>query len=94
MKKNTYSLGDLACVLLACNRRHLAHLATPGDFSAGARRPGRVTQPRNVHDKTVVKWAKYCLSSALYERLFRIIFWFSPGGQVAQPALLQASAFW
>jgi hypothetical protein len=53
MKKNIYSLGDLAGILLACNRRYLAHLAALDDFSAGARLLGRVTQPRKVDGKTV-----------------------------------------
>jgi len=48
MKKNIYSLGDLAGILFACNRRYLAHLPALDDFSAGVRLLDRVTRPRKV----------------------------------------------
>src|SRR4249920_3860644 len=54
MKKNIYSLGDLAGLLFACNRRYLAHLSALDDFSAGVRLLDRVTQPRKVDGKTVL----------------------------------------
>ena len=53
MKKNIYSLGDLAGILFACNRRYLAHLSALDDFSAGVRLLDRVTRPRKVEGKTV-----------------------------------------
>jgi hypothetical protein len=52
-KKNIYSLGDLAGILFACNRRYPAHLPAPDDFSAGIRLPGRVTRPRKAGGKTI-----------------------------------------
>ena len=53
MKKNIYSLGDLAGILFACNRRYLAHLSALDDFSAGVKLLDRVTRPRKVEGKTV-----------------------------------------
>jgi hypothetical protein len=53
MKKNIYSLKDLAGILFACNRRYLAHLSALDDFSAGVRRLGRITRPRKIDGKTV-----------------------------------------
>jgi hypothetical protein len=53
MKKTVYSLGDLAGILFACNRRYLAHLSALDDFSAGVRLLDRVTRPRKVDGKTV-----------------------------------------
>ena len=53
MKKNIYSLGDLAGILFACNRRYLAHLSALDDFSAGIKLLDRVTRPRKVQGKTV-----------------------------------------
>ena len=37
VKKTIYSLIDLREILLACNRRYLAHLSALDDFSAGVR---------------------------------------------------------
>ncbi len=53
MKKTVYSLGDLAGILFACNRRYLTHLSALDDFSAGVRLLDRVTRPRKVEGKTV-----------------------------------------
>lgn len=53
MKKNIYSLKDLAGILFACNRRYLAHLWALDDFSAGVRLLGRITRPRKIDGKTV-----------------------------------------
>jgi len=53
MKKTVYSLGDLAGILFACNRRYLAHLSALDDFSAGVKLLDRVTRPRKVEGKTV-----------------------------------------
>src|SRR4249920_1139113 len=53
MKKTVYSLGDLAGILFACNRRYLAHLSALDDFSAGVKLLDRVTRPRKLEGKTV-----------------------------------------
>jgi hypothetical protein len=53
VKKTIYSLIDLREILLACNRRYLAHLSALDDFSAGVRALGRLTKPRDVEGKTV-----------------------------------------
>ena len=53
MKKTVYSLGDLAAILFACNRRYLAHLSTLDDFSAGVKLMDRVTRPRKIEGKTI-----------------------------------------
>jgi hypothetical protein len=53
VKKSIYSLIDLREILLACNRRYLAHLSALDDFSAGVRALGRLTKPRKVGTKTV-----------------------------------------
>ncbi len=53
MKKNIYSLADLAGILFACNRRYLAHLSALDDFSAGVKLLERVTRPRKIDGKTV-----------------------------------------
>jgi hypothetical protein len=53
MKKTVYSLGDLAGILFACNRRYLAHLSALDDFSAGVKLLDRVTQTRKIKGKTV-----------------------------------------
>jgi hypothetical protein len=53
VKKSIYSLIDLREILLACNRRYLAHLSALDDFSAGVRALGRLTKPRKVETKTV-----------------------------------------
>src|SRR5208282_6789468 len=53
VKKTIYSLIDLREILLACNRRYLAHLSALDDFSAGARALDRLTKPRSVEGKTV-----------------------------------------
>lgn len=53
MKKTVYSLGDLAGILFACNRRYLAHLSALDDFSAGVKLLERVTRPRTIDGKTV-----------------------------------------
>ena len=53
MKKTIYSLDDLAGILLACNKRYLAHLSALDDFSAGVRLLDRVTRPRKIDGKTV-----------------------------------------
>ena len=53
VKKTIYSLIDLREILLACNRRYLAHLSALDDFSAGARALDRLTKPRKIEGKTV-----------------------------------------
>ncbi len=53
VKKTIYSLIDLREILLACNRRYLAHLSALDDFSAGVRALDRLTKPRGLHGKTV-----------------------------------------
>ena len=53
VKKTIYSLIDLREILLACNRRYLAHLSALDDFSAGVRALDRLTKPRKVEGKTV-----------------------------------------
>ena len=53
IKKTIYSLIDLREILLACNRRYLAHLSALDDFSAGVRALARLTKPREVDGKTV-----------------------------------------
>jgi hypothetical protein len=53
MKKTIYSLGDLAGILFACNRRYLAYLSALDDFSAGVKLLDRVTRPRKLDGKTV-----------------------------------------
>ena len=53
MKKTVYSLGDLAGILFACNRRYLAHLSALDDFSAGVKLMDRVTRPRKIEGKTI-----------------------------------------
>jgi hypothetical protein len=53
MKKTVYSLGDLASILFACNRRYLAHLSALDDFSTGVKLLDRVTRPRKIEGKTV-----------------------------------------
>ena len=46
VRKTIYSLIDLREILLACNRRYLAHLSALDDFSAGVRALDRLTKPR------------------------------------------------
>ena len=53
VKKTIYSLIDLREILLACNRRYLAHLSALDDFSAGVRAFDRLTKPRDVDGKMV-----------------------------------------
>lgn len=53
VKKSVYSIGDLAGILFACNRRYLAHLSALDDFSAGVKLLERVTRPRKIDGKTV-----------------------------------------
>jgi hypothetical protein len=53
LKKSIYSLIDLREILLACNRRYIAHLSALDDFSAGIRALDRLTKPREVDGKTV-----------------------------------------
>ena len=53
VKKSIYSLIDLREILLACNRRYLAHLSALDDFSAGVRAIDRLTKPRAVDGKSV-----------------------------------------
>jgi len=53
VKKTIYSLIDLREILLACNRRYLAHLSALDDFSAGMRALDRLTKPRSVEGKTI-----------------------------------------
>ena len=53
VKKTIYSLIDLREILLACNRRYLAHLSALDDFSAGVRALDRLTKPRSVEGKTI-----------------------------------------
>jgi len=53
VKKSIYSLIDLREILLAGNRRYLAHLSALDDFCAGVRALDRLTKPRRVADKTV-----------------------------------------
>jgi hypothetical protein len=53
VKKTIYSLIDLREILLACNRRYLAHLSALDDFSAGVRALDRLTKPRSINGKTV-----------------------------------------
>ena len=53
VKKTIYSLIDLRGILLACNRRYLAHLAALDDDTAGLRALRRVTRPRQVDGRTV-----------------------------------------
>jgi hypothetical protein len=52
VKKSIYSLIDLREILLGCNRRYLAHLASLADFSAGVRALSRLTRSREVDGKT------------------------------------------
>ena len=44
---------DLREILLACNRRYIAHLSALDDFSAGIRALDRLTKPREVDGKTI-----------------------------------------
>ena len=53
VKKSIYSLRDLRDILLACNQRYLAFLATLDDFSAGVRALDRITRPRSPKGKSV-----------------------------------------
>jgi predicted transcriptional regulator len=53
VRKTIYSLIDLREILLACNRRYLAHLSALDDVSAGIRALGRVTRPRAVKNRTI-----------------------------------------
>jgi hypothetical protein len=53
VKKTIYSLIDLREILLACNRRYLAHLSALDDFSAGVRSLARLTKSRQVRGRSV-----------------------------------------
>jgi DNA-binding transcriptional ArsR family regulator len=53
VKKSIYSLRDLRGILLACNQRYLAFLATLDDFSAGVRALDRITRQRSPNGKSV-----------------------------------------
>jgi hypothetical protein len=53
VRKTIYSLIDLRGILLACNRRYLAHLSALDDDSAGLRALRRVTRTREVDGRTV-----------------------------------------
>jgi hypothetical protein len=53
VKKSIYSLRDLRGILLACNQRYLAFLATLDDFSAGVRALHRITRQRSPNGKSV-----------------------------------------
>ncbi len=53
LEKIIYGLIDLREILLACNRRYLAHLSALDDFSAGVRALDRLTKPRSVEGKTI-----------------------------------------
>src|SRR5260370_14594452 len=53
VKKSIYSLRDLRDILLACNQRYLAFLATLDDFSAGVRALDRITRERSANGKSV-----------------------------------------
>jgi len=52
VKKTIYSRIDLRDILLACNRRYIAHLSALDDFSDGIRRLERLTKPRTIDGKT------------------------------------------
>ena len=58
LKKSIYSLIDLREILLGCNRRYLAHLASLDDFSAGVRALERLTKPR-VADGSTIKGVNF-----------------------------------
>jgi hypothetical protein len=53
VRKTIYSLIDLREIMLACNRRYVAHLSALDDFSTGVRALDRLTRPREVAGKTV-----------------------------------------
>ncbi len=53
VKKSIYSLRDLRDILLGCNQRYLAYLATLDDFSAGVRALNRITRPNSAKGKSV-----------------------------------------
>lgn len=53
MKKSIYSLIDLREILLGCNQRYLAFLASLDDRSAGARDLQRLSRPRVGDDPRV-----------------------------------------
>ena len=53
MKKSIYSLIDLREILLGCNHRYLAFLASLDDPSAGERDLQRLSQPRVGTDPSV-----------------------------------------
>src|SRR5215831_16907315 len=53
VKKSIYSLRDLRDILLGCNQRYLAYLATLDDFSAGVRALNRITRPNPAKGKSV-----------------------------------------
>jgi hypothetical protein len=53
VKKSIYSLRDLRDILLDCNNRYLAFLATLDDFSSGVRALDKVTRPRSAKGKSV-----------------------------------------
>ncbi len=55
MKKNIYSLGDLAGILCACNRRRLAHLSALDDCSDGVRLLDRVARTRKADGETIAR---------------------------------------
>jgi len=77
VKKNIYSLTDLAHILLGCNRRYLEYLSTLDDFSAGIWALDRLTQPRPVKGRTVrglnfFSHPEQTLLSALHRPAFNI----------------------
>jgi len=53
VKKYIYSLKTMRDILLACNQRYLAYLATLDDFSAGVRALNRITRPNPAKGKSV-----------------------------------------
>jgi DNA-binding MarR family transcriptional regulator len=53
MKRSIYSLPDLRQVMLGCNQRYLAFLASLDDFSSGERDLQRLSQPRVGSDPAV-----------------------------------------
>ena len=77
VKKNIYSLTDLAQILLGCNRRYLEYLSSLDDFSAGIRALDRLTRSRSVNGRTLrglnfFSRAEQTLLSALQRPAFNI----------------------
>ena len=52
VKKSIYGLIVSREILQGCNKRYLAHLSAPDNFSAGRRALDRLTKPREVDGKT------------------------------------------